>query len=124
MKRIVFSRQILKKEKVTSNDIEVILKVCEKNIFQRIKGEQLPAESSLIKIYATTIEGARRLVLILDESIGIEHFLFFRKKDDPIGKNISIKNPEFKQSLQNYLKLWDEDMAKDNFEILEIPNRP
>jgi len=31
-------------------------------------------------------------------------------------KNISIKNPEFKKALQQYLKLWNEDMEKDNFE--------
>ena len=122
MKRIVFARQILKKEKITQKDIEVILKVCGKDIFQRIKGENLPTESSLIKIYATTIEGARRLVLILDESIQVGHFLFYRKKEDPIGKNISIKNPEFKKALQQYLKLWDEDMEKDNFEIVELGN--
>lgn len=120
MKRIVFARQILKKEKITQKDIGVILKVCGKYIFQRIKGENLPTEYSLIKIYVTTIEGARRLVLILDESIQVGHFLFYRKKEDPIGKNISIKNPEFKKALQQYLKLWDEDMEKDNFEIVEL----
>lgn len=120
MKRIVFARQIVKKEKITQKEKEVILKVCGKDIFQRIKGEDLPTESSLIKIYVTTMEGARRLVLILDESIQVAHFLFYRKKEDPIGKNISIKNPEFKKLLQQYLKLWEEDMEKDNFEVVEL----
>lgn len=120
MKRIVFSHQILKKEKLTPKDIEVIIKVCKKDIFRRIKGENIPSESSLIKIYTTTIEGSRRLVLVLDEVINVGHFLFYRKKDDSIGKNISIKNPEFKKTLQQYLKLWDKDMANDNFEIVEL----
>jgi len=120
MKRIVFSHQILKKEKLTSKEIEVIVKVCEKDIFQRIKGENLPSESSLIKIYTTTTEGARRLVLVFDETINVGHFLFYRKKDDPIGKNISIKNPDFKKALQQYLMIWDKDMCRDNFEIVEL----
>jgi hypothetical protein len=122
MKRIVFSHQILKKEKLTQKDIAVIVKVCEKDIFKRIKGENIPSESSLIKIYTTTIEGARRLVLVLDEVINVGHFLFYRKKDDSIGKNISIKNPEFKKALHQYLKLWDKDMENNKFEIIELSN--
>lgn len=124
MKRIVFSHRILKKEKLLPKDIEVIVKVCEKDIFTKIKGENLLSESSLIKIYITTIEGAQRLVLILDEKINVGHFLLYRKKDDSVGKNISLKNPEFRKILKQYLNLWNEDMEKDNFEIIELSKRP
>lgn len=120
MRSIVFANQILKKEKLSPRDIEVIVKVCKKDIFARIKGENIPNEASLIKIYTTTIQGARRLVLILDEEIKIGHFLLYRKKDDPVGKNISLKNPEFKKILQQYLSLWNADMESDNFEIIDL----
>lgn len=71
-------------------------------------------------MYVTTIEGSRRLVLVLDEKINVGYFLFFRKKDNPIGKKISIKNPEFKKVLQQYLQFLDEDMEGDNFQIIQL----
>ncbi len=120
MKTIVFAKRLIKKEKITLKEKSVIVKVCQKDIFTKIKGQNLPNTSSLIKIYATTIEGARRLVLVLDEEIGVGYVLFFRKKDDVIGKNISIKNPNFKKSLQKYLQILDEDMDNDNFEIVDL----
>lgn len=120
MNKIVFANQITKKEKLTPLDVDNIVKVCKKDIFTRIKGEEIPDNSSLIKIYTTTLEGARRLVLILDEEIQVGHFLFYRKKDDSLGANISIKNPLFKKSLLHYLQLWNEDMEKESFEIVDL----
>jgi hypothetical protein len=120
MKSVVFSRHLIRKEQLTQKEIEIIVKVCKKDIFTKIKGENIPDESSLVKIYVTTIEGARRLVLLFDEKTNVKYFLFFRKKDDPIGKNVSIKNPKFKEKLYQYLRILDEDMMNDNFEIVEF----
>lgn len=120
MKRLVFSKQIVKKEKLTKKEQNIVVKVCKKNIFRKIKGNRLPADSSLIKIYATTIEGSRRIVLLFDEEGSIGYFLFFRKKDDVIGKNISIKNPEFKKALYKYLDILDIDIEGDMFEVIEL----
>ncbi len=120
MKKLVFSQQIVNKEKITTRDMVDILGVCMKNIFQRIKGDNLPTNASLVKIYVTTISGARRLVILFDESIQVGHFLFYRKKNDPIGKNISIKNPQFKKELTKYLKIWSEDIENDNFKVISL----
>jgi hypothetical protein len=97
-----------------------VIEVCKKNIFTKIKGNKLPVDSSLIKIYATTVEGARRIVLLFDEKIKAGYFLFFRKKDDLIGKNVSIKNPEFKKELHKYLDILDSDIEENMFEIIEL----
>lgn len=120
MKQVVFSKQISKKEKLSKRNFEIILRACKKGLLTKIKGKDLPKASSLVKIYVTTIEGARRLVLVLDEKINVGYFLFFRKKDDRIGENISIKNPEFKKVLQQYLQFLDEDMEDGNFEIIKL----
>ena len=60
------------------------------------------------------------MVLVLDEAIDVGHFLFYRKKEDTIGKNVSIKNPQFKKALQQYLRLWEKDVENDDFEIIEL----
>ncbi len=120
MKRVVFTHRLIKKEKLSQTDIDVVIKSCKKGIFTPLKGVDIPSETSLIKIYVTTIQGARRIALLLDEEIGVAHFLFFRKKDDPIGKNMSIKNPVFKKTLKQYLQLWELDVKDDNFDIFEL----
>ncbi len=120
MRIIVFTRTLVKNEYLSSEDVDVIVKSCKKCIFTRIKGKSLPTGSSLIKIYTTTIQGTRRIVILFDEESKAGHFLFFRSKDDSIGKNISIKNPSFKKLLQKYLILWDRDMESDNYDIIKL----
>ena len=120
MKKIIFSQKLIKKEKLSSKEKLLVIKVCQKNIFTKIKGKDLPSESSLIKIYITTIDGAKRLVMILDEVLDIGYFLMFRKKEDSIGKNMTLKNPDFKKALSQYLDILDADMNENNFEIIDI----
>ncbi len=120
MRSIVFAKRLIKNEKLTTLDIETIFKICQKGIFTKIKGTKIPTNSNLIKVYATTVSGARRLVFVLDEKIKVGYFLFFRRKDDEIGKNISIKNPKFKKLLIKYLAIWNEDMENDDFEVVRL----
>lgn len=120
MKKLVFSQKLIKKEKLKENDKNIVIKVCKKNIFTKIKGRNIPADSSLIKIYVTTVEGAKRIVLLFDEEVQVGYFLFFRNKDDSVGKNISLRNPAFKKTLDIHLNLLGEDMAQENFEIVQL----
>lgn len=64
--------------------------------------------------------GARRMVHLLDVASGDVFFLFYRTKNDRIGENITIKNPEFKKKLQEYLAILFEDLKNDDFEVMEI----
>ena len=120
MKKIIFSQKLIKKEKLSLKEKQLVIKVCQKNIFTKIKGRNLPSETSLIKMYVTTIEGARRLVMVLDEGLDVGYFLMYRKKDDTIGENVTLKNPAFEKALLQYLEILDVDMNNNNFEVIEL----
>ncbi|MCF7831026.1 hypothetical protein K9M41_03485 [Candidatus Gracilibacteria bacterium] len=120
MKLIIFTKTISKKEKITETERSIILKACRKNILTPIKGKNLPAESALVKLYVTTIRGDRRIVILHDRKQDIGYFLFFRSKNDAIGKNISIKSKKFKESLSKYLTLLITDTKKKQFEKVEL----
>ena len=76
-----------------------------------IKGEELPKGSRLVKLYVTTIAGARRIVFLVDVETGTGFLLFYRGKNDTIGKNITIKNPVFRKRLLQYLDLLQSDLV-------------
>jgi len=121
---IIISHRIKKgefKKGVISNvDLTLILKSYKDGIFVTIKGDKLPASSRLIKVYATTIAGAKRIVYLVDVDTKDAFFMFFRSKNDPIGKNISIHNPKFKQQLHKYLDYLDYDLNNGNFDKYNI----
>lgn len=56
----------------------------------------------------------------MDTESGDVFFLFFRTKNDRIGSNITINNPEFKKKLQEYLVILFEDLEEDSFQVMEI----
>ena len=95
-------KTLLKKEKVERYK-EKIVKEYAKGIFTLIKGEDLPRDSQLAKIYTTTISGVGRPVFFIQTETGDGFFLFFRSKNDGLGQNISIKNPKSRSQLRKYL---------------------
>ena len=97
---VIFSVRICKRESIGMEEKKLILGFLKKGIYQIIKGESLPIGNRLIKIYATTINGARRVVFMHDKQKNVFYFLFYRSKNDSLGKNISIKNPQFKAELK------------------------
>lgn len=113
--KVVISDSIQKKEfrqgKIPERDLEVILRGYSEGIYIPIKGESLPKGSRLVKLYVTTIQGAHRVVFLVDVETGTGFFLFYRSKNDVLGKNISIKNPAFKKRLIQYLGLLSADIA-------------
>ena len=117
--KVIFSHTISRKEKISELKAKII-KAYAKGIFTKIKGEQLPSGTSLIKIYTTTICGAGRLVFLVDMKSMDGFFLFFRAKNDPIGFNITIKNLKFKSVLHRYLKLLQKDLHDKNYEAFEV----
>jgi len=103
-------RKEFKKGIINKNDLQKILDGFSEGIFTVIKGEDLPKGSRLIKVYSTTVAGAKRIVYLVDVSNNDAFFLFYRGKNDKIGNNISINNPEFKKLLNTYLALLDGDI--------------
>jgi hypothetical protein len=117
--KIIFSRRLSKKEKIGSFKKKIV-EAYAKGISVQIKGSQLPKSSSLIKIYTTTIQGVGRLVFLVNMKSGDAFFLFYRTKNDEIGKNISIKNAKFKIQLHKYLRILKEDLELKNYEVFEV----
>lgn len=112
---VVIAHSIRRKEfkqgKISPADLETILESFAEGIMVPIKGESLPKGSRLVKLYVTTIAGARRIVFLVDVETGTGFFLFYRGKNDAIGKNITIKNPAFRKRLLQYLDLLQSDIA-------------
>jgi hypothetical protein len=118
---VIISHQIKRKEFrkgiIAPIDLQTILGSMHRSIFTVIKGENLPAGSRLIKVYATTVGGARRIVFLLDVLSNDAFLLFYRSKKDKIGKNITIQNQEFKKMLLKYLDLLGLDIDSGSVDV-------
>jgi hypothetical protein len=44
--------------------------------------------------------------------------LFYRGKNDPVGRNVSVENPAFRSALDKYLAFLESDLAAGNVEEL------
>lgn len=84
-----------------------------------IKGEGLPKGARLLKVYATSPDGARRVVHMLAVAEETLFLLFYRDKKDTVGVNITIKNPDFRRQLQKHLRLLQDDLSSGQFEVWE-----
>ncbi len=75
----------------------------------------LPPGSTLHKVYATSSGGARRLLFFCrhQTATATERWvlLFYRRKGDEIGDNMSAKNPRFTPALLKNLQLAVDDIA-------------
>ena len=89
--KVVFSHALTKKESLSSVEKGWLLKAFAKGIYQFIKGDFLPANSKLAKLYMTTT----------------------------VGANITMKNQKFKETLKKYLLLLKEDLKNKKFQIFK-----
>lgn len=99
---------------------KVFQKLKEKpELAEEISARGLPARTTLHKVYATTAGGARRLLFFCRHSPRTSAeaekptepsserwvLLFYRDKSDPVGTNMTHKNPEFVTQLEKHLRL-------------------
>ena len=122
--RLFVGKSILKKElggNLSAEDISVFRRAVRPGLLLGIKGSGLPAKTKLLKGYATSRLGPRRIVCLLMVEKDDYFLLFFRPKGDPIGDNISLKNPSFKTALDKHLSLLRTDLLAGHVE--EIPLR-
>jgi len=117
---LIITQSIEKKEckKLSKKDLSIIVDTYKKNISSDIRGIGLPPYMKLIKVYATSKQGARRIVFLVDLVSSDAFLLFYRTKNDKLGSNISIKNPFFKKRLHEYLKLIQNDIREGNYHVI------
>ena len=125
--KVFISARIRKKEfgrAVPAEDLPVIARSARAALGVTIAARGLPPQTQLIKAYATSKRGPKRVVFLLAVQDGDLFLLFYRGKNDPVGRNASMMNPAFRAALDKHLALLEEDIANGNIEDLlaEQPN--
>jgi len=125
--KVFISAQIRRKEfgrKVPAEDLPVIARSARAALGVRIAARGLPPHTQLIKAYATSKRGPKRIVYLLVAEDGDMFLLFYRGKNDPVGQNVSMANPAFRAALGKYLALLESDIADGNVEELVAEQLP
>jgi hypothetical protein len=116
---LVIAKAICKREfgsdTVPEQFIDVLNRSTTVDLATVIKGSKLPPASKLLKVYATSPEGARRIVHLLSVEDGTLFLLFFRDKNDPVGSNVTIHNKEFRRQLHKHLDLLARDLENGSY---------
>ena len=118
---VFISAQIRRKEfgrKVPAEDLPVVARSARAALGIPIAARGLPPHTQLIKAYATSKRGPKRIVYLLAVEDGDMFLLFYRGKNDPIGENASMSNPAFRAALDKYPALLETDIADGDIEEL------
>lgn len=125
---LIISESIRKREfkrgQIGAEDLGVLLRSARIELGTVIRGSQLPAGTHLLKAYATSPGGPRRIVYLLAVEDGDLFLLFYRDKKDSIGENISLQNPVFKKELHKHLDLLLADIEAERFEVHDTTDHP
>jgi len=97
-------------------DKEALLDGARLDLAQPIAGKDLPKGTRLLKVYATTKQGPRRILYLLVVAEGDLFVLFYRDKKDAVGENMSPKSTAFNAELEKHLELLREDILKNRIE--------
>ena len=121
--RLVLAHAICKREfgheDVPQSEIDVLRRSMAVELATAIKGEGLPPATRLLKVYATSSGGARRIVHLLAVEDGTLFMLFCRSKSDPVGANITLKNREFRRQLHKHLDLLEKAINEGSYSVIE-----
>ena len=120
---LIIGNSILQQEfgtEIPDADRKVIVRAAKVDLTTAIKGEKLPKGTRLLKAYATSPKGARRIVFLLEVQAGDLFLLFYRDKKDAVGSNLTIQNKAFKRQLHKHLDSLVDDLNSDNFEVLDL----
>lgn len=116
---LIVSRQIRQKEfgaKIPEDAKEVLIRSSRVALATPIAAKGLPPATRLLKAYATSPQGPRRIVYLLAVEDGTLFLLFYRDKNDAVGANISPKNTAFTKQLEKHLALLKADIEADRFD--------
>lgn len=99
---------------------EALLRSARVALTTPLMGKGLPAGTRLLKAYATSARGPRRIVYLLAVEDGTLFRLFYRDKNDELGANITPKNPLFARQLKKYLAWLKADIDTGKFEVIAL----
>lgn len=120
---IIISNAIKKKEfakgKISESDKAVLKRTARLELATTIKGKGLPKGAKIVKAYGTSASGAKRVVYMLTSDNEDFMLLFYRDKNDAIGKNITISNPAFKEEVSKHIDLLLADLESGNYSVLQ-----
>jgi len=122
--RVLLSAQIRRREfgkSIPAEDLPVIARSARAALAVPIAVKGLPAGTRLLKAYATSPRGAKRVVYLLVLDGGDLFLPFYRGKDDPLGRNVSLSNPAFRKALDTHLNLLETDIARGDIEPVILP---
>ena len=118
---VVVSHQIRQKEfgaKISKSDTSALLRSARVALATPIAAKGLPAKTRLLKGYATTPNGPRRVVYLLGVEDGTLFLLFYRDKNDSVGKNVGPQNPAFNKQLEKHLAFLLADLTTKKFDVI------
>jgi hypothetical protein len=116
---LFISERIRKREfgrEISSADKETLLEGARDCLTASIAGHGLPKGTRLLKAYATTKQGPRRILYLLVVQEKDLFVLFHRTKQDDVGANMSPKNPALSSALTKHLDLLRDDLAAGRIE--------
>ena len=116
---LFISERIRKREfgkLIPANDKAALLAGARPELAQPIAAKSLPKGTRLLKTYATTKQGPRRILYLLVVEGGDVFVLFYRDKHDLVGENMSPRNAAFNSQLSKHLALLREDILKNRVE--------
>ena len=122
--RVWLSAQIRRREfgkSIPAEDLPVIARSAQAALAVPIAAKGMTAGTKLLKAYATSPRGAKRVVYLLVLDGGDLFLLFYRGKDDPLGRNISLSYPAFRKALDTHLSLLEADIARGDIEPVLLP---
>ena len=119
---LIVTESIARKEfggDIPVDDVEVLRRSARVALATPLKGEGLPKGTRLLKAYATSARGPRRIVYLLAVEEDDLFLLFYRGKSDEIGKNVTLANPVFRRQLNRHLNLLLQDIAAGRTQVID-----
>lgn len=116
---LFIAERIRKREfgrEIASADKEALLAGARVCLTASIDGHGLPKGTRLLKAYATTKQGPRRILYLLVVQQRDLFVVFYRTKGDDVGANMSPRNPAFSSALTKHLDLLRDDLAAGRIE--------
>jgi hypothetical protein len=117
---VVVSHQIRAVEfgaKIPADALKALIRAARVALTTPIASKGLPPKTRLLKGYATSAQGPRRIVYLLAVEDGTLFLLFYRSKNDAVGENVSPKNPAFAKQLEKHLDFLLTDLAAKKFDV-------